>query len=96
ALSPQGITYATVLMPLVLIAVATTSHLAARRSDAQRTLLAKQAQLLGRVLERTRRQEQEVTEVLDAVDFGVIRVAPDGKVAVINDAHGRLQQTLED
>jgi signal transduction histidine kinase len=96
ALSPQEITYATVLMPLVLIAVATTSHLAARRSDAQRTLLRKQAQLLGRVLERTRRQEQEVTEVLDAVDFGVIRIAPDGTVAVTNDAHGRLQQTIED
>ncbi|WP_091706176.1 ATP-binding protein [Microbacterium sp. cf046] len=94
ALNEQQVTYATVLLPLVLIAVATTSHLAARRSDAQRTLLAKQAQLLRRVLERTRRQEQEVTEVLDAVDFGVIRIAPDGQVAVTNEAHGRLQQAI--
>ena len=94
ALNEQQVTYATVLLPLVLIAVATTSHLAARRSDAQRTLLAKQAQLLRRVLERTRRQEQEVTEVLDAVDFGVIRITPDGQVAVTNDAHGRLQQAI--
>ena len=94
ALNEQQVTYATVLMPLVLVAVATTSHLAARRSDAQRTLLAKQAQLLRRVLERTRRQEQEVTEVLDAVDFGVIRVTPDGQVAVTNVAHGRLQQAI--
>ena len=94
ALNEQQITYATVLMPLVLVAVATTSHLAARRSDAQRSLLAKQAQLLRRVLERTRRQEQEVTEVLDAVDFGVIRITPDGQVAVTNDAHGRLQQAI--
>lgn len=94
ALNEQQITYATVLMPLVLVAVATTSHLAARRSDAQRTLLAKQAQLLRRVLEHTRRQEQEVTEVLDAVDFGVIRITPDGQVAVTNDAHGRLQQAI--
>lgn len=94
ALNEQQITHATVLMPLVLVAVATTSHLAARRSDAQRTLLAKQAQLLRRVLERTRRQEQEVTEVLDAVDFGVIRITPDGQVAVTNDAHGRLQRAI--
>ncbi|MET0560516.1 MAG: ATP-binding protein [Gaiellaceae bacterium] len=94
ALNEQQVTFATVLMPLVLVAVATTSHLAARRSDAQRTLLAKQAQLLRRVLERTRRQEQEVTEVLDAVDFGVIRITPDGQVAVTNDAHGRLQQAI--
>ena len=43
ALNEQQVTYATVLLPLVLIAVATTSHIAARRSDAQRTLLAKQA-----------------------------------------------------
>lgn len=94
ALSEQQVTYGTVLLPLVLIAVAATSHLAARRSDAQRTLLARQAQLLRRVLERTRRQEQEVTEVLDAVDFGVIRIAPDGQVAVTNEAHGRLQQAI--
>ena len=93
ALSEPQVSYATVILPLVLIAVATTSHLAARRSDAQRTLLAKQAQLLGRVLARTRRQEQEVTEVLDAVDFGVIRIARDGTVAVRNDAHARLQQS---
>ena len=46
------------------------------------------------MLERTRRQEQEVTEVLDAVDFGVIRIAADGKVSVTNEAHGRLQQAL--
>ena len=94
ALNEQQVTFGTVLMPLVLIAVATTSHLAARRSDAQRTLLAKQAQLLRLLLERTRRQEQEVTEVLDAVDFGVIRIAPDGTVAVTNEAHGRLQQAI--
>ena len=35
-----------------------------------------------------------MTEVLDAVDFGVIRIAPDGQVAVTNDAHGRLQQAI--
>ena len=35
-----------------------------------------------------------MTEVLDAVDFGVIRVTPDGQVAVTNDAHGRLQQAI--
>jgi signal transduction histidine kinase len=94
ALSEQQVTHATLLVPLVLIAVATTSFLNARRSDAQRTLLAKQARLLTQLLEHTRRQEQEVTEVLDAVDFGVIRVAADGKISVTNDAHGRLQQAM--
>ncbi|WP_457101730.1 sensor histidine kinase [Microbacterium sp. P5_E9] len=92
AVNQEQNTDATLLLPLVVIAVATTSYLSARRSDAQRILLAKQALLLSRVLERTRRQEQEVTEVLDAVDFGVIRIASDGKVSVTNEAHARLQQ----
>jgi signal transduction histidine kinase len=92
--SAQQVTYASLLLPLVLLAVAVTSHLSARRSEAQRSLLAKQAQLLRRVLDRTRRQEQELTEVLDAVDFGVIRIAPDGQVAVTNEAHARLQQAI--
>lgn len=90
----QQISYAAFLLPLVLLAVAATSHLTARRSDAQRTLLAKQAQLLTGVLETSRRQEQVVTEVLDAVDFGVVRIDGDGQVAVTNDAHGRLQQAM--
>lgn len=94
ALTADELTYTTLVLPLVLTAVAATSYLNARRSDAQRSLLAKQALLLGRVLERTRRQEQEVTEVLDAVDFGVIRIAADGQVSVTNEAHGRLQQAL--
>ncbi|MDY0909928.1 sensor histidine kinase [Microbacterium sp. CFBP9034] len=92
--SAQQVTYTTFLLPLVLFAVAATSHLTARRSDAQRTLLAKQAQLLRRVLEGSRREEQMVTEVLDAVDFGVIRIDADGRVAVTNEAHGRLQQAI--
>lgn len=91
----QPVTYTTFLLPLVLIALAATSHLTARRSDAQRTLLAKQALLLRGVLERTRRQEQVVTEVLDAVDFGVVRIDADGHVAVTNEAHGRLQQAIQ-
>jgi len=94
AVSAEQVTYTTFLLPLVLFAVAATSHLTARRSDAQRTLLAKQAQLLRRVLERSRRQEEVVTEVLDAVDFGVIRIDAEGRVAVTNEAHGRLQQAI--
>lgn len=92
--SAEQVTYTTLLLPLVLFAVAATSHLTARRSDAQRTLLAKQARLLRSVLERTRRQEQIVTEVLDAVDFGVVRIDVDGRVAVTNEALGRHQQAI--
>ncbi|HKP07042.1 MAG TPA: HAMP domain-containing sensor histidine kinase [Microbacterium sp.] len=94
-LSATEVTYRTFLLPLVIIAVAVTSHLNARRSDAQRMLLAKQSQLLASVLARTRRQEQVVTEVLDAVDFGVVRMGTSGRVAVTNEAHGKLLQGFE-
>ncbi|MFB7890868.1 sensor histidine kinase [Microbacterium sp. NPDC056044] len=95
AISAAEVTYRTFLLPLVIIAVAATSHLNARRSDAQRMLLAKQSQLLASVLARTRRQEQVVTEVLDAVDFGVVRMGTSGRVAVTNEAHGTLLQGVE-
>ncbi|WP_194408720.1 ATP-binding protein [Microbacterium cremeum] len=95
ALTAEEVTYRTFILPLVLLAVATTAHLTTRRSDAQRMLLAKQSRLLRSILARTRRQEQVVTEVLDAVDFGVVRIDADGRIAVTNDAHARLQQGLE-
>ncbi|WP_214466841.1 sensor histidine kinase [Microbacterium flavescens] len=94
ALTTRELTFTSLLLPLVLVAVAATSHLTARRSDAQRTLLAKQSQLLRRVLEQSRRQEQVVTEVLDTVDFGVIRIDSDGRITVTNEANARLQQAI--
>ena len=72
--------------------MSTTAYLTARRATAQRSLLDKQARLLARTVERVQRQEDTVTEVLDAVDFGVIRIAADGSLAVTNEAHARLQQ----
>ncbi len=90
----RSIGYSLLLLPLVIVAVAGASYLSARRSFAQRILLDKQARLLAAALERARRQEQSVTEVLDAVDFGVIRIAPGGSVSFTNDTHARLQHAL--
>ncbi|WP_460794994.1 sensor histidine kinase [Microbacterium sp. GXF0217] len=82
------------LVPIMIIAVSVTSYLSARRAAAQRSLLATQARLLTRAVERARRQEDTVTEVLDAVDFGVIRFGADGDTSVRNEAHARMQQLL--
>jgi two-component system, OmpR family, phosphate regulon sensor histidine kinase PhoR len=87
----QDFTAATALLPMTVGALATMSHLAARRAQAQRVLLEKQSAHLQRSVDRARRQEDLVTEVLDAVDFGVIRITPSGDLVVTNEAHARLQ-----
>ncbi len=80
----------TYLGPLVLAAGSIVAFVAARRAAAQRTLLDEQASYLDHAVERARRQEDAVSEVLDAVDFGVVRIGADGSISVENDAHLRL------
>ena len=92
----QEFTVTTVLLPLVVGALAIISFLGARRADAQRQLLEKQSRHLGRSVDRARRQEDLVTEVLDAVDFGVIRITPEGELVVTNEAHAQLQGGASD
>lgn len=95
ALDPaQSLAPVVILIPMMIIAVSTTSYLAARRATAQRSLLDAQARLLARAVERARSQEDMVTEVLDAVDFGVIRLGVGGEESVRNDAHARMQRML--
>jgi signal transduction histidine kinase len=95
ALAPtQGWAYTVVLLPLVILAVATITFVSTRRDRAQQVLLDRQAALLGGALQRAQRQEELLTEVLDAVDFGVLRVAPDGTVAIVNEALGRFQHAI--
>ncbi len=79
-----------VLLPLLLIAVSTSTYLSSRRANAQRLLLDRQATVLTQSLERARRHEQVLTEALDRVDFGVARIETDGSASIINDAHARL------
>ncbi|GAA1418651.1 HAMP domain-containing sensor histidine kinase [Agrococcus citreus] len=80
----------TYLGPLALSAASIVAYVAARRAAAQRALLDEQASYLDHAVERARRQEDAVSEVLDAVDFGVVRIGADGSISVENDAHLRL------
>lgn len=82
----------TVLLPVIIAGLATIAAYGSRRAAAQRVLLDKQSALLQRSVERARRQEDLVTEVLQAVDFGVIRLTPEGELVMTNEAHGRLQR----
>ncbi|MDQ1077156.1 two-component system phosphate regulon sensor histidine kinase PhoR [Microbacterium testaceum] len=91
----QRLTAATFVLPFSVVALSALAHSTARRARAQRALLEKQSAELRRSVERARRQEDLVTEVLDAVDFGVIRVTREGDLAVTNEAHARLQATVD-
>ncbi len=79
-------TYAVVLLPVVVVAVSAASFWAARRYDAQRNLLDRQMVRVSAAHREALRQEQLVSEVLDTVDFGVIRLSENGEVVLENDA----------
>ncbi|MEJ3404858.1 HAMP domain-containing sensor histidine kinase [Rathayibacter sp. YIM 133350] len=83
-----------VLLPLTLAFIALSSAIASRRSQARRRLLSRQAHTLEAALARARRQEDLVAQVLDSVDFGVIRLEQGGRVSVMNEAHARLQRAI--
>ncbi|MER7797038.1 PAS domain-containing sensor histidine kinase [Microbacterium sp. NPDC096154] len=78
------------LFSLTVAALAMYGQLMSRRGAAQRQLLARQSLTLQGAFERARSQEALVSEVLQTVDFGVVRVDADGQVAVTNAAHARL------
>ncbi len=87
-------TWALIVLPAVIIAIGASSYNAARRSHAQRSLLDKQTARLTAALRHASGQEQLLTEVLDTVDFGVLRIAANGEITFVNDALGRFQQRI--
>lgn len=79
-----------VLLPIALFFVATSAVLSSRRTAAQRVLLRSQATQLERALRRASRQEALLADVLNAVEFGVVRLDRDGRGAIMNAAYARL------
>ncbi|GAA1961771.1 sensor histidine kinase [Agromyces allii] len=79
-----------VLLPIALLFVATSAVLSNRRAAAQRVLLRSQATQLERALRRASRQEALIADVLNAVEFGVVRLDRDGRGAIMNAAYARL------
>lgn len=83
------------MFPAVLAMLAGITRVNARRAQAQRVLLQRQALALRNAAGRAHRQESLVTEVLDSVDFSVVAFTPDGSVLITNDAAARLQRTRD-
>ncbi|MGX5696689.1 sensor histidine kinase [Agromyces soli] len=81
---------AVLLLPVALTFIATSTVLSSRRAGAQRVLLRTQARQLERTLRNAKRQEQRLAEVLNAVEFGVIRLGRDGGGGTMNAAYARL------
>lgn len=72
------------LLPVVLIVVAIASATNARRRNEQRQVQAKQAEMLAKALARARSQEVVMSEILDAVNFGIVRITSSGEITVMN------------
>ncbi|WP_394550932.1 sensor histidine kinase [Agromyces sp. MMS24-JH15] len=88
--SGEQVALPSVMLPIALTFVAVSSVLASRRTSSQRTLVRAQARQLERSLEYTRRQEAALTELLDSVEFGVVRIDRDGRRVVVNEAYARM------
>ncbi|MCR2811481.1 HAMP domain-containing histidine kinase [Microbacterium sp. zg.Y1090] len=86
--------FTTLLFPVILVAVGATAYAGARRAGAQRRLLRRQAEVLAQALERSRRQEQMLSEIFDTVDFEVVRIDRDGATAITGGAHSHLHELL--
>ncbi|GGO67474.1 two-component sensor histidine kinase [Microbacterium nanhaiense] len=92
--SQNGISPTAVLIPMIIGAVTVTSYVGARRSAFQRLLLDLQARQLISTAAQAHQQENTLKEVLDSVDFGVVRISSGGKETVHNDAHTHMQGLL--
>lgn len=97
AVAPEQFTnFGVFLLPVMLIAIGATAYTSARRAAAQRRLLRSQAEILAQALERSRHQEQLLSEVLDTADLGVLHIEHDGATSIMNDAQGHLQHLVAD
>lgn len=90
----HGLAVLSFLLPFTILTAAVAALLTARRANAQRTLVETQAAELAVAAHRARQQEDLVTRVLDAVDFGVLRVDADGGHSLSNSAQDRFARRL--
>lgn len=83
------------IFPATIAVIAGVAYVVGRRAHAQQALLLRQSVALQRAMTRSRRQEALVTDVLDAVDFGVVGFDADGELTIANEAHARLRRVRE-
>ncbi len=88
----QYVSYYTLSFLLTIVLVSTIAMVLARRWSGQQTVFERQTRTMALTLRRAQHQEELLAEVLDTVDFGVIRILADGTTTIANEAHARLQR----
>ena len=78
------------VVPIMLAFVATITYSTTRLSAAQRVLLRQQSGLFEAALQRSRRQEQTLDEIFNAVDFGVVGFDRAGMLTFTNRAQREM------
>jgi two-component system phosphate regulon sensor histidine kinase PhoR len=78
------------VVPIMLAFVSATTYATTRRAAAQKVLLTQQAGLFGSALRHSRRQEQTLDEIFNAVDFGVVAFDRAGAESVVNRAQREI------
>ncbi len=77
---------------MTVAAAGAIAHLLAARTAAQRRLLERQSEALRNAVERATKEEALLGDVLDAVDFGVAKVAANGDLLLANAASTSLMR----
>jgi signal transduction histidine kinase len=72
------------LLPLVLVFVAAMTAGMASRAAAQQRMLARQGELLSEALEQAKSHRRVLDGILNAVDFGIVRLSADGTQSWLN------------
>ena len=82
-----------IVLPVLVAFVAGAIYTGSKRGRAQSTLLRQHAALVQGALQKASRQQMQLDEVLNAVDFGVLAFDRHGKITLVN---RRQRQYLAD
>ncbi|MGZ0711683.1 sensor histidine kinase (plasmid) [Coraliomargarita sp. W4R53] len=79
-----------IVVTLTLTFIAISTRLAARQTRAFKRLLLREAGKLNEALDRTTRQERQLSQVLATIDVGIARISPGGEVLECNASYRTL------
>lgn len=91
---PGQLVPALIILPLVLAFVGVMTQLGRRHLEQQRSRERQQESALRSALNRAQANELLLAEILDAVDFGVVRLNSAGEITMSNRAFAEFEQVI--